>query len=189
MLLRVCTTVAKVATATLAVLYLVGQESPDSHLPTDAELKSAFTDLLLSMSCDLSAALQTACAEVIGEPVQQVKLTAIYEAKLTGSSIKQFHDSCDSLEAPTLTLLVNNTQTYAVGGYTTVPWRSEDHAFIPDPHSFLFHLRGSSRGYESFLHGPLDHSASIYCGASAGPIFGRGKRLSTALKRLVLFLM
>lgn len=124
----------------------------------------------------LSVALQVACAEVLGEPVHQVELTPVYDSDLSGPSPQHFHACCDDLRTASLTLLVNDAQTYAVGGYTTVPWGSQQHAFVPDPHSFLFHLRGSSQGYASFLHPPLDHTASIFCGASFGPVFGRGEQ-------------
>ena len=129
----------------------------------------------------LPVALQAACAAVLGEPVQRVELIPLYDSHLSGPSPQCFHAACDKLRTPSLTLLVNDAQTYAVGGYTTVPWGSQQHAFLPDPHSFLFHLRGSPQGYASFLHPPFDHTASIFCGASFGPVFGRGEQLCNLL--------
>ncbi len=69
----------------------------------------------VEMSCILSAALRQACADVLGEPVQRVELIPVFDSSLAGPSTKHFHASCDNLLTPTLTLLVNEDQTYAVG--------------------------------------------------------------------------
>ena len=125
----------------------------------------------------LSTALRVAIADVLGEPLERVELDPVYDSTHSGTGAQQFHASCDHLLAPTMTLLMNDSASYAVGGYASVPWNSTAHAFLPDPHSFLFQLTGSPDGYHSFVYPPVDQTASIYCGSTSGPIFGRGKPL------------
>ena len=127
----------------------------------------------LEISRALSTALRVAVADVLGEPLERVELDPVYDSIHSGVGAQQFHASCDHLLTPTLTLLVDDSESYAVGGYATVPWNSTAHAFLPDPYSFLFHLTGSPDGYHNFVHPPADQTASIYCGSTSGPIRSR----------------
>lgn len=129
----------------------------------------------------LAKALHAALAEVVGKAqnTASVEFVLVYDSRLSGLCSAAFHESCDNMSVPTLVLLLDDSQSNAVGGYTTVPWRGDSNCFTPDPSSLLFQLCGSPAAYRVKTFAPVSPSAGIYSGYGHGPVFGKGMQASS----------
>ncbi len=125
----------------------------------------------------LSIGMHAACAELVGKGVDEVEFKLIYNSTVDGVCARTFHDSCDDLNVPTLTLVEGPYRDFVVGGYTAVPWRGNDNKFTIDPSSFLFklHRPQANAAYRVQMYPPVSAAAGVYSGSSHGPVFGRGK--------------
>ncbi|CAF3237045.1 unnamed protein product [Rotaria sp. Silwood2] len=107
--------------------------------------------------------------EFYGKPDQQWEL--IYKASRDGYEAKHFHAKCNG-KGPTMTIL-QSTDKFLFGGYTTVPWSSVG-SVKRDPQAFLFTLTNphdiSPTKYP--IH-PDRANDAMYHFESAGPCFGK----------------
>ncbi|XP_044169427.1 uncharacterized protein LOC114951006 [Acropora millepora] len=92
-----------------------------------------------------------------------------WRASLHGWSGRTFHSLCDN-KGPTVTV-VKDTNNNIFGGYTSIPWRSENR-YKNDPKAFLFSLKNPTDNPRKLPQ--LDSSSpdSVYDGANYGPTFG-----------------
>lgn len=106
--------------------------------------------------------------EFYGASNQQWEL--IYKASRDGYESKHFHTKCNG-KGPTMTIL-QSTDKFLFGGYTTVPWSSVV-SVKRDPHAFLFTLTNPHNipPTKYPIH-PDRVDSAIYHYGGAGPCFG-----------------
>ncbi|XP_067047367.1 uncharacterized protein [Acropora muricata] len=97
-----------------------------------------------------------------------------WRASLHGWAATTFHSLCDN-KGPTV-IIVKDTNNNIFGGYTSIPWRSENR-YKNDPKAFLFSLKNSTNNPRKLLQLDSSSSTSVYDGASYGPTFGHGHDL------------
>ncbi|UJR17559.1 hypothetical protein I4U23_004455 [Adineta vaga] len=85
----------------------------------------------------LCADYQMRLNDFYGNPKQKWEL--IYKAKKDGFRADDFH-RCSDDKGPTMTIIQSKNGNYLFGGYTTIPWTS-DNKYKKDSTAFLFTLR------------------------------------------------
>ncbi|XP_044169434.1 uncharacterized protein LOC114970565 isoform X6 [Acropora millepora] len=110
------------------------------------------------------------------KPVVQINGQWIlcWRASLHGWAAKTFHSLCDN-KGPTVTT-VKDTNNNIFGGYTSIPWRSENR-YKNDPKAFLFSLKNPTNNPRKLPQLNSSSSHSVYDGANYGPTFGHGHDL------------
>jgi len=113
------------------------------------------------------------------KPVVQVNGQWIlcWRASLHGWAAATFHSLCDN-KGPTVTI-VKDTNNNIFGGYTNIPWRSENR-YKNDPKAFLFSLKNPTNNPRKLPQLDSSSSHSVYNGANYGPTFGSGHDLYIA---------
>ncbi|XP_044181237.1 uncharacterized protein LOC114975424 [Acropora millepora] len=104
-------------------------------------------------------------------PVAQINGQWIlcWRASLHGWAGTTFHSLCDN-KGPTVTI-VKDTNNNIFGGYTSIPWRSENR-YKNDPKAFLFSLKNPTNNPRKLPQLDSSSSHSVYDYASYGPTFG-----------------
>lgn len=92
-----------------------------------------------------------------------------WRASLHGWAGTTFHSLCDN-KGPTVTM-VKDTNNNTFGGYTSIPWRSENR-YKNDPKAFLFSLKNPTNNPRKLLQLDSSSSGSVYDRATGGPSFG-----------------
>ncbi|XP_067047341.1 uncharacterized protein [Acropora muricata] len=90
-----------------------------------------------------------------------------WRASLHGWAVRTFHSLCDN-KGPTVTI-VKDTNNNIFGGYTSIPWRSEN-LYKNDPKAFLFSLKNPTHNPRKLPQ--LDRWTSVDDNANCGPTFG-----------------
>jgi len=89
----------------------------------------------------------------------------IYNSKINGDSSESFHNKCDNLNFPTLTI-IQSDNNYIFGGYTKLKW-DKSNKWKKDNEPFIFSINLNKCYY-------IKDNYSIYCGEFQGPTFGNG---------------
>jgi len=87
----------------------------------------------------------------------------LYRATRDGDSFNNFHSKCN--DAPNISL-IKLENGMIIGGYTTIPWKSEDKAYISDKEAFIFSVNSKEKyNLKKELNGnyAVYHNTSNYC--------------------------
>ena len=87
----------------------------------------------------------------------------LYRATRDGDSYDNFHSKCN--DAPNISLIkLDNGRI--IGGYTTIPWKSENNSYISDKEAFIFSVDSKEKyNLKKELNGnnAIYHDISSYC--------------------------
>ncbi|CAF1505112.1 unnamed protein product [Didymodactylos carnosus] len=112
---------------------------------------------------------QSKLNEFYGKQHQQWEL--IYKSTKDGFAASDFHRECDG-KFPTMVVIQSKNGGYLFGGYTAVPWNSNDQT-AADPSAFLFTLTNPNHlPITKFNINPADSKSAVYHYKQGGPIFG-----------------
>ncbi|CAF0998532.1 unnamed protein product [Didymodactylos carnosus] len=107
--------------------------------------------------------------EFYGNQNQQWEL--IYKSTRDGFAVSDFHRHCDG-KGPTMVVIQSKNGGYLFGGYTAVPWNSNDQT-VADPSAFIFTLTNPNQlPITKFNIKPADSQYAVYHYKQSGPIFG-----------------
>ncbi len=96
-------------------------------------------------------------------PNNEITFKLLYRATRDGDSYEAFHSKCN--EAPNITFIKINDGNI-IGGYTTIPWKSEKNSYIPDKEAFIFSINFKEKhNLKKELNGKnaIYHNISDYC--------------------------
>ena len=96
-------------------------------------------------------------------PYNNISFKLLYRATRDGDSHDNFYSKCN--EAPNIAFIKINDGRI-IGGYTTVPWKSENNSFISDKEAFIFSINSKEKyNLKSKLNGnnAIYHNLKYYC--------------------------
>jgi hypothetical protein len=85
-----------------------------------------------------------------------------------------FHEKCND-QGRTLVLIFTSLG-YIFGGYTSVPWTSDEQEEIPDSTAFLFSVTARAKS------GPAQNNYAVQHNKTSGPVFGCGPDIQVEQK-------
>ncbi|UJR18057.1 hypothetical protein I4U23_004957 [Adineta vaga] len=116
----------------------------------------------------LSTDYQKKLNEFYGHP--EKKWEIIYKATVDGFDAKDFH-RCSDNKGPTITVIQSKGENYLFGGYTEIPWTSDNY-YKKDPKAFLFTLRNPHDIKPTKFLIKSNTMYAICHAKSSGPYFG-----------------
>ena len=96
-------------------------------------------------------------------PNKNISFKLLYRATRDGDSHDNFYSKCN--EAPNIAFIKINDGRI-IGGYTTVPWKSENNSFISDKETFIFSINSKEKyNLKPNLNGnnAIYHNSIYYC--------------------------
>lgn len=109
--------------------------------------------------------------------------TLIYKATRDGFDETIFHQHCDH-QGPTMTIILSNNN-YLFGGYTAIPWTSENGSYKTDNTAFLFTLTNPHRiPPTKYMIRSANTQYAVYHHPSFGSTFGSGHDLCLTNNRI-----
>ena len=96
-------------------------------------------------------------------PNKNISFKLLYRATMDGDSHDNFYSKCN--EAPNIAFIKINDGRI-IGGYTTVPWKSENNSFISDKETFIFSINSKEKyNLKPNLNGnnAIYHNSIYYC--------------------------
>jgi hypothetical protein len=159
-------------------------ENPPNLPRTDTE-NQVFLDALLTafgldgMDKTLDSTILTDLSHVralqryLSEADMGAGLDLLYRGSRDGLNARSFHQKCNN-QGPTVTV-VKSTESYIFGGFSDLPWTSQNTQYIQSNRAFLFglHCHGSNQPIKLPLKGNFNGNA-IYRHSTHGPTFGVG---------------
>ncbi|CAF0961162.1 unnamed protein product [Rotaria sordida] len=134
-------------------------------------LRDILTDVLFSNGTLLQQEHKKKLNEFYGTINQQWVL--IYKASCNGFDTNAFNSRCNH-QGPTMTI-IQSKNNYLFGGYTAIPWTSDNYSYRNDATAFLFTLTNPHNiPPTKYIINPNKTQYAVYHRHDYGPTFGSG---------------
>ncbi|CAF1122271.1 unnamed protein product [Rotaria sp. Silwood1] len=134
-------------------------------------LRDILTDVLFPNGTLLQQEHKKKLNEFYGAINQQWVL--IYKASCNGFDTNAFNSRCNN-QGPTMTI-IQSKNNYLFGGYTAIPWSSDNYSYKNDTTAFLFTLTNPHNiPPTKYIINPDKTEYAVYHRYDYGPTFGSG---------------